>query len=138
MIRSQASKRETLITTLKFQPRGHFTKTGPMIFIVTQESATSIGLNVSGDENNIALNTDHSGLVKYQSRSQEEYKLVKGKLKRLVVEATREVSRQHTEKVDKDLDHDRMFFGANNSTISKAVAVRKRTKTGCLSKGLQG
>ncbi|KAI4154500.1 MAG: hypothetical protein LQ340_001657 [Diploschistes diacapsis] len=84
--------------TVKFQPDGQLTKTGPMIFMVTQESATSTGLTAAGGENNIPLNTDHSGLVKYQSRSQEEYKIVKSKLSILVDEAKQEVCRRFTEK----------------------------------------
>ena len=74
------------------------TKTGPKIFMVTQNSAISTGLTAAGDENNIPLNTDHSGLVKYQSRSQEEYIIVKWKLKILVDEAKQEASRRFTEK----------------------------------------
>lgn len=67
------------------------------MFMVTQKSATSTGLTAVAEENNISLNMDHSGLVKYESRTQEEYSIVKEKLKRLVAEAKQEVSRRFTE-----------------------------------------
>lgn len=61
--------------------------------MVTQKSATSTGLTAAADENNVALNADHSGLVKYESRTQDDYNVVKGKIKTLVAEAIREVDR---------------------------------------------
>jgi len=64
--------------------------------MVTQKSATSAGLTAVADENNISLNTDHSGLVKYETRTQVEYSIVKAKLKALVAEAKREVGRQQS------------------------------------------
>ncbi|ERF76578.1 hypothetical protein EPUS_05851 [Endocarpon pusillum Z07020] len=80
--------------TIQIQRDGTLTKTGPRTFMVTQKSATSTGLTAPADENNIPLNMDHSGLVKYESRSQDEYSIVKGKLKTLVAEAKREVGRR--------------------------------------------
>ena len=66
--------------------------------MVTHKSATSTGLTAAPEEYNIPLNADHSGLVKYRSRGQEEYTIVKGKLNILVAEAKREVSRRFIEK----------------------------------------
>ena len=60
--------------------------------MVTQKSATSTGLTATADENNFSLNTDHSGLVKYEDRNQTEYITVMEKLKTLVAEAKREVA----------------------------------------------
>ncbi len=54
--------------------------------MVTEESATSTGM-AAGDK--ISLNTGHSGLVKYDTRSQEAYLIVKERLKRLVSESMR-------------------------------------------------
>ena len=62
--------------------------------MVTEKSATSLGLTATHNEDNIPLNTDHSGLVKYETRSQEEYSIVKGRLKILVTEAKQEVSKR--------------------------------------------
>jgi hypothetical protein len=75
------------------QQDGTLAKIGPKTFMVTQKSATSTGLTAAADENNIALNTDHSGLVKYESRTQDDYNVVKGKIKTLVAKAIREVDR---------------------------------------------
>ncbi len=64
--------------------------------MVTQKSATSTGLVSVADEINIPLNTDHSGLVKYERKNQEEYNIVKGKIKTLVDEAKEVVRRRDT------------------------------------------
>ncbi len=55
--------------------------------MVTQRSATSTGLTAAVNEDNIPLNTDHRGLVKYDDRNQEEYHIVKGRLRTLIAEA---------------------------------------------------
>jgi hypothetical protein len=55
--------------------------------MVTQKSATSTGLIAAADENNFSLNTDHSGLVKYESKIKYEYSVVKEKLNVLGAEA---------------------------------------------------
>lgn len=57
------------------------------MLLVTEKSATSIGLTAPADEWNIAMNTDHSGLVKYQSRTQAEYLIVQNKIKYLADKA---------------------------------------------------
>jgi hypothetical protein len=62
--------------------------------MVTQKSATSTGLTAAADENNFCLNTDHSGLVKYESRTQDDYGVVMGKIKSLVRNANRDVDRR--------------------------------------------
>jgi hypothetical protein len=65
--------------------------------MVTQKSATSTGLTAVADGNNIPLNTDHSGLVRYESRIQDEYSIVKERLKTLVDEAKLEVGKRFPE-----------------------------------------
>lgn len=65
--------------------------------MVTVESATSLGLTAAYKEDNIPLNTDHSALVKYESRWQDGYSIVKERLKLLVTEAKQEVSKQFEE-----------------------------------------
>ena len=65
--------------------------------MVTKKSATSTGLTAAADEINIPLDTDHSGLVKYESRSHEGYDVVRGRLETLVADAKRKVSRPFTE-----------------------------------------
>nr|KMM72211.1 hypothetical protein CPAG_08509 [Coccidioides posadasii RMSCC 3488] len=81
----------------RIQPDGTLAKTGQKMFMVTEKSATSTGLTAVADENNIPLNTDHSGLVKYESKSQEEYLIVKEKLKLLVTEASQEVPKRFSQ-----------------------------------------
>lgn len=65
-----------------------------MMLLVTEKSATSTGLMATADEDNIPLPTDHTGLVKFESRSQSEYSIVKGKLERLISEARAEVGKR--------------------------------------------
>ncbi|KAF2176608.1 hypothetical protein K469DRAFT_812982 [Zopfia rhizophila CBS 207.26] len=84
-------------STVQIRPDGTLAKIGPKTFMVTQKSATSTGLTAVADENNISLNMDHSGLVKYESRTQEEYNIVKEKLKVLVAGAKHEVGRRFAE-----------------------------------------
>lgn len=59
---------------------------------MTQKSATSIGLVTLTEEVNIALNLDHSGLVKYASPIDQNYTIVEGKIARLAREATTRVA----------------------------------------------
>ncbi|KAI0125986.1 hypothetical protein BJ170DRAFT_633363 [Xylariales sp. AK1849] len=72
--------------TVERQPNGTLLKTGERILMVTKKSATSTGLTAIADEDNIPLDVDHSGLVKYDSRSQEEYAVVRERLSTLVSE----------------------------------------------------
>lgn len=65
--------------------------------MVTQKSATSTGLTAVADENNISLNTDHMGLVKYSGRTQDEYTIVKEKVSTLVNGARAEVPKRFPE-----------------------------------------
>ena len=74
------------------------TKTGPKILIVTQKSVTSTGLTAAAEENNVSFNIDHSELVKYRNWGQKEYTIVQNKLRVVVAEAIREVSKRFTEK----------------------------------------
>ncbi|KAL5049509.1 hypothetical protein BDW71DRAFT_204766 [Aspergillus fruticulosus] len=87
-----------LIKEALLQPDGTLAKNGPKMFMVTEKSVTSLGLTATYKEDNIPLNTDHSGLVKFESRSQEEYSIVKERLKILVTEAKQEVSKQFEKK----------------------------------------
>ena len=49
------------------------------------------------DEDNIALNTNHSGLVKYDSSNQGDYAIVRERLSRLVAESKQEVAKRFAE-----------------------------------------
>ena len=62
--------------------------------MVTTKSATSTGLTVTANEDNIPLNKDHSGLIKYESRNEEDYIIVKGKIQSLVEKGRREVAKR--------------------------------------------
>jgi hypothetical protein len=65
---------------------GTLSRTGPLCFVVTQESACRIGL-----ENNFhqqqPLNTDHSSLVKFSSQSDDGYRRIADRMKDLVKDA---------------------------------------------------
>ncbi|RYP62421.1 hypothetical protein DL769_007310 [Monosporascus sp. CRB-8-3] len=75
-----------LSPTVLMQPNGQLSKTGPKILMVTERSATSTGLTAVPDEDNIGFDTDHSGLVKYDSRSQGMYPIVRERLETLISE----------------------------------------------------
>lgn len=66
-------------------------KTGPLSLLVTEKSTTSIGLVTMADEDNIALNADHSRLFKFEHDAQGNYSIVRERLRRLVDETRREV-----------------------------------------------
>ncbi|SPO02531.1 uncharacterized protein DNG_05204 [Cephalotrichum gorgonifer] len=85
-----------LSPTVEFRD-GQWRKTGTPSLLVTEKSATNTGLVAGADEVNIAFNTDHSGLVKYDSSSQGDYTIVRERLRRLVEEAGPEVSRRFAE-----------------------------------------
>ena len=87
-----------MLIASQIRPDGTLAKTGPKTFMVTEKSATSTGLTATADENNIPLNTDHEGLVKFEYRSQEEYSIVKEKLNTLVAEARADVGRRFEER----------------------------------------
>ncbi|KAI4157359.1 MAG: hypothetical protein LQ342_008341 [Letrouitia transgressa] len=87
-------------------------KTGPQKYMVTEKSATNIGLTATADEYNISLNTDHSGLVKYKSKSQDEYIIVKEKLKKFVAQAKRDVGKRVIEE-DLTPEQERLWSSLN-------------------------
>ncbi|KAF9781969.1 hypothetical protein IL306_012090, partial [Fusarium sp. DS 682] len=87
----------TLSPTLELDQDGKWRKSGRPSLLVTEKSTTSTGLVAVAEEDNIALNTDHSGLVKYDSRSQGDYTIVRERLRRLVDEAKLEVSKRFAE-----------------------------------------
>jgi hypothetical protein len=76
---------------------GTLRKTGKMSLLVTKESATRTGLVAAADEDNIPLDTDHSGLVKYDSMNHQLYDVVKGRLAKIIDGAEEEVSRRFSE-----------------------------------------
>ncbi|KAJ5887721.1 hypothetical protein N7495_007762 [Penicillium taxi] len=87
----------TLSPTLELTQDGKWSKTGHPYLLVSEKSATSTGLVAVIDEDNIALNTDHSGLVKYSSRSQGDYPIVRERIRRIVSEAKAEVAKRFSE-----------------------------------------
>ncbi|KAJ2985996.1 hypothetical protein NUW58_g5244 [Xylaria curta] len=66
------------------QSNGSLTKSGDKILMVTQKSATSTGITAAADEDNVGLDVDHSGLVKFSSRNCDEYSIVRGRIRLLV------------------------------------------------------
>lgn len=66
------------------QPDGTLRKSGPAVLMVTKKSATSTGLTAVPDEDIIPLDADHSGLVKFESRRDDAYVVVKERIKSLV------------------------------------------------------
>ncbi|KZL75278.1 ankyrin repeat-containing protein [Colletotrichum tofieldiae] len=81
-----------LSPTIQLTQSGQWQKTGPPSLLVTRNSATCTGLVVMAKEDNIPLDTDHSGLVKYQSISQGFYLVVADRIGRLVDETKKEVT----------------------------------------------
>ncbi|KAK2017089.1 hypothetical protein LZ32DRAFT_577078, partial [Colletotrichum eremochloae] len=69
-----------LSPTIQLSPEGNWQKIGPASLLVTQKSATATGLVAVADEDNIALNANHFGIVKYSSRSQGDYPTVRRRI----------------------------------------------------------
>ncbi|EFQ30905.1 uncharacterized protein GLRG_06049 [Colletotrichum graminicola M1.001] len=86
-----------LSPTVQRDDEGNWRKTGPASLLVTQKSATATGLVAVADEDNIALNADHSGIVKYSSRGQGDYPTVRRRLMDCVERAILDVPRRFTE-----------------------------------------
>ena len=55
--------------------------------MVTRKSATSTGLTAVPEEDIVPLDADHSGLVKFASRRDDAYVVVKERIKSLVAGA---------------------------------------------------
>ncbi|KAJ9133696.1 Vegetative incompatibility protein HET-E-1 [Pleurostoma richardsiae] len=72
---------------------GKLRKTGNLCLLVTKESATSMG-RAASDQDNIPLDTDHSELVKYSSRSQAPYTIVRRRLGNLIAGAQENVPKR--------------------------------------------
>ncbi|WQF89374.1 hypothetical protein CDEST_14388 [Colletotrichum destructivum] len=73
-----------LSATVEMQPDGALRKSGPPVLMVTRKSATSTGLTVVPDEDIVPLDADHSGLVKFESRRDDAYVVVKERINSLV------------------------------------------------------
>ena len=83
-----------LITSTQIQPNGKLAKTGQKIMMVTEKSATSTGLTATADEDNVPFDKDHSGLVKYESRYDQEYIIVKEKVLSLAAKAVTDINQR--------------------------------------------
>lgn len=59
------------------QDNKRITKTGSETLLMIEKSAISIGLTAVTDKNNVNLNTDHLGLVKYNSNIRNVYLIVR-------------------------------------------------------------
>ncbi|WYZ39718.1 hypothetical protein EsH8_IV_000059 [Colletotrichum jinshuiense] len=81
-----------LSPTIELSQNGQWQKTGPHSLLVTKKSATSTGLVAMAEEDDISLNTDHSGLIKVQSRSHNYYDVIERRIDRLVEETKAEVN----------------------------------------------
>lgn len=57
--------------------------------MVTRKSATSTGLTGVSDEDIVPMETDHSGLVKFESRGQDAYIVVRERIRDFVLGAAR-------------------------------------------------
>ncbi|KAK1579705.1 uncharacterized protein LY79DRAFT_652008, partial [Colletotrichum navitas] len=86
-----------LSPTVQRDDEGNWRKTGPASLLVTQKSATATGIVAVADEDNIALNSDHSGIVKYSSRGQGDYPIVRRRLIDCVERAILDVPRRFAE-----------------------------------------
>ncbi|KAK1977787.1 hypothetical protein LZ30DRAFT_730850, partial [Colletotrichum cereale] len=86
-----------LSPTVELDAEGSWRKTGPASLLVTEKSATATGLVAVADEDNIPLNADHSGLVKYSSRGQGDYPTVTRRIVVCVERAKLDVPRRFAE-----------------------------------------
>ncbi|WYZ38338.1 hypothetical protein EsH8_III_000252 [Colletotrichum jinshuiense] len=86
-----------LSSTLERDEEGKWRKTGSPSLLVTEKSATATGLVAVADEDNIPINKDHSGLVKYCSRSQGDYTIVRRRILECVKGARLDVPRRFAE-----------------------------------------
>ncbi|KAI0437727.1 hypothetical protein F4803DRAFT_570483 [Xylaria telfairii] len=84
--------------TIKVHADGTLSKTGEPSLLVTKESTTKIGVVPAGKEDNIPFDTDHSGLVKYEHRGHEHYRIVRGRLEEVVADAKIKTSELFAEK----------------------------------------
>jgi hypothetical protein len=62
--------------------------------MVTEKSATSTGLTATSDEDNVSFDKDHSGLVKYESRYDQEYTIVMEKVQSLAAKAVIDIKKR--------------------------------------------
>ena len=83
-----------LTTSTQIQPDSKLAKTGPKIMMVTEKSATSTGPTATADEDNVSFDKDHSGLVKYESRYDQEYRIVKERVRSLAESAVPDIFRR--------------------------------------------
>ncbi|KAK1589962.1 ankyrin repeat-containing protein, partial [Colletotrichum navitas] len=93
-------------------------RSGRSSLLVTGDSATSTGLVAAADEDNIPLNTDHSGLVKFDNKIQGDYPIVRERIKKLCKEAKIEVARRFS-KHDLHRPH-----SADSEACMKSLAFR--------------
>ncbi|KAI0164334.1 hypothetical protein GGR52DRAFT_585622 [Hypoxylon sp. FL1284] len=112
-----------LSSILQKQADGTLTKNGPKTLMVTEKSATSTGLTAVRDEDNISFDTDHSGLVKYESRIQGPYTVVRSQLKVLVHDdAPRIIGRDNltsNQKRSWNNLNDPLYTSFRNSTLAE-------------------
>jgi hypothetical protein len=80
------SKNHILTDFFQLQSDGTWTRTGEPSMIVTQDSACRIGLG-NNFHQEFPLDTDHSGLVKFDSRADDIYKVVRMNIQSLVQKA---------------------------------------------------
>ncbi|KAK2055217.1 hypothetical protein LY76DRAFT_520869, partial [Colletotrichum caudatum] len=93
-----------LSPTVQRDAEGKWAKTGPASLLVTQKSATATGLVAVAEEDNIALNADHSGIVKYSSKSHGDYPTVGRRIKECVERAKLDVPERFAERSFQKVD----------------------------------
>ncbi|KAK2023015.1 hypothetical protein LX32DRAFT_708969, partial [Colletotrichum zoysiae] len=93
-----------LSPTVQLNAEGKWPKTGPASLLVTQKSATATGLVAVAEEDNIALNADHSGIVKYSSKSQGDYPTVGRRIKECTERAKLDVPKRFAERSFQKVD----------------------------------
>ncbi|PHH92317.1 hypothetical protein CDD83_7906 [Cordyceps sp. RAO-2017] len=79
--------------TIQGLPDGSLRKTGEKKLLISEKSATSTGLVAAADQDTVPFHTDHSGLVKFDSRGQVEYRIVRERLRRLAAMAAANMDR---------------------------------------------
>ncbi|KAI0163841.1 hypothetical protein GGR57DRAFT_497931 [Xylariaceae sp. FL1272] len=84
---------------VEIQPDGTLDRTGAPVLMVTKKSATSIGITAAASEDNVPVEADHSGLVKFGSRWQGTYLTVKTRIERLATQGVQVISDRSTDRL---------------------------------------
>ena len=73
-----------LTYNIKIKSDGTLSRSGVQKLMVTRKSATGLGLTAGVREDNIPFRRDHSGLVKFEDGTQDDYIKVRERIRTFV------------------------------------------------------